>query len=325
MAASRAAFNRHDFSTVSYKPFTSREVINEGDCERKLHTSQSDIGEIRKHVCLPKSCAEEQSFFKLGTQSLDRKQVKRTDSFGVSDWSRYSRGQDDLNDTEAANTFCKDNLSETATALEYSNFNNNVFDCSKKETHKSLTQSECPKANGDTISTVYSDHNKLHNNLDAQCTPTNIRRKLKSFEILPSFRRTGTDSTKITDNKNSQSEARCNDCSSGEDDNLDIVYPYTESTCSHQNRDVKFYLGKESDDETASKDTDCKFQEKFGGSADSREEAETKRYDGIVARFRKKQRLPAAGASVSVKRDNDRPTSAGTSGYSTDEYSCKVC
>ncbi|XP_053379446.1 uncharacterized protein LOC123526851 [Mercenaria mercenaria] len=358
MAASRAGSARHVFSTVNHKPFAFREGISGRADDIISHVFRRDTAEIRKHDSLSfadisnKTSGNEkyESFLELGTRSLDRKAPKRSDSFGVSDWSRYSRDVDD--DTDADVVVCVGGNSPQEVAEDKID-NTFANDFKKTGTNRLKRQTDYQKDCLRKNSPQFPHYDKRSNNLDtstdSQGTPANIKKKLKSFDILPNYRKTGKGISKSTDceskgqkirttntvskpsrvcrNVKDDSVASSHDNeSSSDNDDSDIVFPSTEHFQSskkdeHKTKDVNFRIGHESDTESdAVNGYLCKYKDGLNDRTDFPEAAVV----GPVAKFRRKHKVPSAGTSAVRTREAERPTSAGTSGYSTDEYSCKA-
>lgn len=382
MSGPRTTQVRHVFSSVPSKPLKTRNDIDGRSVDGIPNNIRHRSSRIRKHdsfsfvEIVPKTRAKDRYEFYLerGTRSLDRRLPQRTGSC-VADWSRYSSCTDDFKDKDDADSNVNADLELTEEHTNES-VDNTEHDMIKTKTDLHLFGDKKIPRNNDmpTSSPQFSQHNTTHHSnindsIESLGTPTNIRRKLKSFEILPNYKRPATSTGKSTEYSKSvpikhgldgcktdetmgTGESSINTESDHEtfeyDDDMDIVFSSAQnldqSVPDNDSIMAAMYFERKFEKETEQiKDMLRSNEEgicerngiaipavvrcKEEGVANIRKKRRTQSGDAQVVRGREAERFTAVASIVTgftSGRETERPTSAGTSGYSTDEQSCKV-
>jgi hypothetical protein len=342
MAASRTVPFRHEFNIASHKPFGLNDNLSRTESKETPVNVTSLKNVKRKHESfnIADMALKTRVKDRHGTLSdIGRNAARRTQSFGVSDWSRHSRDRDDTDVFSETRAKCDETKSPTATMK-------NIDSVIITDSDTSLiSQSDFSETN-DYIKALKVKHQITDSTPKHETfgSPTNIRRKLRSFEILPNYKRSNKtsninqveelDGGKTKDDVVSETDFSMLDdytdpendfeAQLSDDDDTDIISPAInnyickdrtseKAQVRHGRHHPKFYVGNKTE---------------IGNV--SPEIRGTRVLDKAVIicsngeAFRKKYGHQTDGSGSPLNIGAERPTSAGTSGYSTDECSIKV-
>ncbi|KAL4220968.1 hypothetical protein ACF0H5_019234 [Mactra antiquata] len=324
--------SRHAFTIAPDKPLG---VLNENrndsfvslgnQRDKSKHVKRQGSFNIVGTSNTPRELDRYDRFGYMNKNRLDRKIPKRAGSYGAYDWSRHSRGtDDDTSESDVTMSLDLNSLKDSDKVDKSGSINapegdeNNVVKNSCQS-----SQSEVPiHTNSPRLFGIHSNNTSFDSDISQDIpTPTTMRRKLKSFDILPNYKKNTSDSVafiKSGQNKSDSPRESMNKIRTEQSGQLGRGpenSPRTDGSgnCASPYKEMlKNKINTKSSNESSMSDTTQT------PVAPSRVKKKTSDVRGHV------QNNVVAGTPSTAASVPERTLSTGTSGYSTDETSNKV-